>query len=315
MRKLLTVLSLVILCATLATAQGNLPPTSVYARQYNAWSIVGQQANTYTFNGGACNFSPLTNGFMPQFFAFGGYQSSTYVYFPVAILDADPTKSEIVTPTATSSTSSSCGFSASTQNSHTSFTLQSGTAGLQEAIVNQLQSSPVFDVLLDKYWYQTVAGLPGSPSAYSLIAAAKGNANVAIVDTTTTPWTYFCYNGTNYSTCASNQTVPTLATGQGAGGTPTATSVVGTGISGVVSLTTGGTTPTANATIFTLTWPSIATGGFQYDPVCTVSSIGVNVASVGTGATASSPAVLTYTSNATTALSNTTAYKWSYTCR
>jgi hypothetical protein len=43
------------------------------------------------------------------------------------------------------------------RNSHTSFTLSSGTAGLQEAITAQLQSTPAFVVVLDKYWYQLVA--------------------------------------------------------------------------------------------------------------------------------------------------------------
>ncbi len=314
-----TITATLVLClvvAVAAIAQGNLPPTSVFARSYNGWNIVGQQANTYTFNGGVCTYSPYTNGNAPPFFVFSGLQSSTTVYFPVAIVDADPTKSEIVTPTSTVQGSGSCGFAATTANAHVSFVLSSGTAGLQEAIVSQQQSAPTFDVFLDKSWYQSVAGLPGSPSAASIIAAAKGNSNVAIVDTTTTPWTFYSYNGTGYTVAASNQTVPTLALGQGAGGTPTSTSVVGTGTSGLVSLTTGGTAPTTAATIFTLTWPAIASGGFQYAPTCTITSAGTNVAPVGTTTSvAGPPAVATYTSNATTALTNTTAYKFSYSCR
>jgi hypothetical protein len=307
---------LLALCAGLASAQ-NLPPTAVYARAYNGWNIVGQQANTYTFNGGVCNYAPYNNGQTPSFFVFGGFQASTYVYFPTAIIDADPTKSEIVTPTSTTSTSASCGFSASTANAHTSFNLISGTGGLQEAIVTQQQSAPTFDVLLDKVWYAAIAALPGPPNPQAVIASAKGNANVGIVDTTTLPWTYFCYNGTNYTACASNQTVPTLTSeGQGAGGTPTGLSIVGNGVSGVVNLTTGGTAPTTAATIFLITWPTVALGGFQYAPVCTVSSVGANIAPQGTVSTsAGPPATMTYTSNATTALTNTTAYKFAYTCR
>src|SRR5579859_1317120 len=186
------------LCALPAFAQ-NLPPTWVFARDYNGWSIVGQQANTYTFNGGACNYSPYNNGQTPPFFVFSGVQNTTTIYFPVAIIDADPTQSEIVSPTATSQTSASCGFAATTTHSHTSFVLKSGTAGLQEAVATQSQSAPPIDVILDKYWYQTVAALPGTPSVASIIAALQGNANVTVVDSTTSPWTFYNWSGGAYS--------------------------------------------------------------------------------------------------------------------
>ncbi len=312
----LAVLLLAVFCP--AQTNPNLPPTWVYARAYNYPQIVGQSPNTYTFNGGVCNYSPYNNGTSAPFFVFSGYQSTTQVFFPVAIIDANASNSEIVTPTSTTQSTASCGFAASTVNSHTSFTLASGTAGLQEAIVTQFQTSPVFDVVLDQYWYGLVAGLPGSPSASSIILSVAGNSNVGIVDSTTSPWTYYCYNGTSYTVCASNQTVPTLAEGAGAGGTPTGVSIVGTGLSGIVKITTGGTAPTASATIFTLTWPAIASGGFQYAPACTISPIKTSSAThpyTGTNASvAGPPAVDTYTST-TTALSNTTAYEWSYTCR
>jgi len=317
MKRTFSFLLVVLALGLLPAFAQNLPPTAVYARDYNYGAIQSAQANTYTFNGGACLYTPTggsVNGQANSFFVFGGYQGATYVDFPVAILDAIPASSEIVTPSSTVSTSATCGFAASPLNSHTTFSLASGTAGLEEAIVSQNQSGPTFDVILDKAWYTAVAGLPGTPSAYSIINAVAGNANVAIVDTTTTPWTFFCYNGTNYTTCASNLTVPTLAVSTGAGGTPTVHTVVGTGTSGIVSVTTGGTAPGATATIFTLTWPAIASGGFQYAPVCTISGLGTT-AYAGTNATvAGPPAVDTYTSTAT-ALANTTAYKWSYTCR
>jgi len=188
---------LVALSASLANAQ-NLPPTWVFARAYNGWNIVGQQANTYTFNGGVCNFSPSNNGNTPSFFVFSGYNSSTPVYYPVLITDAKAAYNEIVTPTSTTQSSSSCGFAASTSYSHTSFVLSSGTIGLQEAIITQQQNTPVFSVILDKYWYQQVAALPGAPSAASIIAAVKGNADVGIVDITTMPWTYYSWSGSAY---------------------------------------------------------------------------------------------------------------------
>ena len=186
-------------CALTASAQGNLPPTWVFARAYNGWSIIGQQPNTYSFNGGACNYFPYNNGNTPSFFVFSGLQGATTVYYPVAIVDANPSSSEIVTPSSTLQSSASCGFNGTVQNQHTSFQLQSGTAGLQEAIVTQQQSAPVFDVILDKYWYQSVSALPGSPTSQSIIAAVTGNVNVGIVDTTSMPWTFYAWNGTKYA--------------------------------------------------------------------------------------------------------------------
>lgn len=311
--------AIAILCFGAAFAQGpsNFPPTAVYARAYAAWNLLGQQANTFTFNGNVCTFTAYNNGQSSPFFAFSGLNSSTTVYFPVAITDAVTANSEIVTPTSTSNTSASCGFAGTTAHSHTSFVLSSGTAGLQEAIIYQPQSAPPSTVILDRYWYQLVKGLPGPPTSASIINSVAGNANVQIVDTTTAPYTYYCYNGTNYTACAGNYTVPTLTSlGQGAGGTPASTSIVGTGTTGIIKLTTGGTTPTTSANIFLVTWPAIASGGFQYAPVCTVSSIGTNVAPVGTvSTTAGPPATLSYTSNATTALTNSTAYVFSYVCR
>ncbi len=181
----------------------NLPPTAVYARDYNYGAIQSAQANTYTFNGpGACQYTPTggsVNGLANNFFVFSGTQGATTVYFPTAILDATPTLSEIVTPSATTQGATSCGFAATTVNTHTSFQLQSGTAGLQEAIASAPQSAPLFDVVLDKSWYQLIAGLPGPPTAASIIAALTGNTNVDIVDSTTAPWTYYAWNGASYA--------------------------------------------------------------------------------------------------------------------
>ena len=246
---------LAIACTVTASAQ-NLPPTWVFARSYNGWNILGQQANTYTFNSGVCNYTPATNGNEPSFFVFSGYQTNISttvpVYFPVAIVDANTASSEIVTPTATYQGSSSCGFAAATTYTHTSFNLISGTAGLQEAIVSQQQSSPVFDVILDKYWYQAVAALPTyptTPNAQTIIAAVQGNANVGIVDTTTMPWTYYSWNGTKYvadppSGSLSFTSVTVVAA-------PTALSTAAT-VNGIITTSATGGTIAASAGTFRL---------------------------------------------------------------
>lgn len=304
-----------------ATAQQNLPPTDLFARSYNGWNIIGQSANTYTFNSGVCYYSPYTNGLASPFFVFNGYVNTTPYYYPVAIIDqGGGTTSEIVTPTSTTNGGGSCGMSASTVNSHTSFWLQSGTCGLAEAVgANANTATPAYpiDVKLDPYWYKCVAGLPTTPvvqNAGNIIQNLTGTVNVSIVDTTTAPWTYYTWSGTHYVVSGASTAAPTLATGAGAGGTPTSVSIVGNNTSGTVAFTTGGTAPTASATVFTLTWPAITSGGFAYAPNCTVTPLTPTVYATGTTATvAGPPAVATFTSSAV-ALANTTAYTFHYVC-
>lgn len=308
-------LTLAILAAPLAlVAQQGLPVKSVFAEQFNNWSFASQAANTYTFAGTNCQSYPLADGTIPSYFVFGNPVTPTY--FPVFIQDAAPANSEIVTPTSLSTVAGACGFSAATVNQHTSFRVSSGTAGLQDAIAVLYQSAtstlPPIPVYLDRTWYNLVSGLPAGTTAQSIIAALKGGPAVYIVDTTTTPNTNYSWNGTAYSASASNVTVPTVAASTGAGTSPTIT-VVGTGTAGKVTLTTG-TTPAASGAIFTLTWPSIAAGGFQYAPHCTITSLGTRPYTGTNAAVAGPPAVDTYTATATALTASVSGYQWSYSC-
>lgn len=254
-RKAVAAAALLVLLTIGALAQGpaNYPPTWVYARAYNGWQIIGQQANTYTFNGLVCSYAPYNNGTTPSFFDFSGFQNTTAVYNPVFIQDANLALNEIVTPTSTTNGSGSCGFAGSVANQHTSFTLSSGTAGLQEAITNQLQSTPVFDVVLDKYWYQLVSAFPVATTPQSIIAALKGSANVGIVDTTTSPWTFYSWNGVNYVADASTGGIPftSLTTIAAPVALTTVAATCLTNGGGCITVgTTGGTIPTSS--VYTL---------------------------------------------------------------
>jgi len=273
----LTIAIVVLACGITAGAQSNLPPTWVFARAYNGWNIVGQQANTFTFNGGACNYSPYNNGQSPSFFVFSGYQNTTQVFFPVAIVDANSAVSEIATPTATVQTGSSCGFSGGVLNAHTSFTLQSGTAGLQEAIVTQQQSAPVFNVILDKYWYQSVSALPGAPAPASIIAAVTGNANVGIVDTTTMPWTSYTWNGSKYVASAAFGSVSYTSLTVVPAPTALSTSATVAGI--ITTAATGGTLPASSTYRLAATYVT-ANGGET-----TISTDSASTATIQTGGT------------------------------
>lgn len=315
LQRVLGLVAVALFAASVAAPAQNLPPTWVFARAYNGWNIIGQQANTYTFNGGACNYAPYNNGNSPSFFVFSGLQGSTTVYNPVAILDANPALSEIVTPTSTVQGAATCGFAATTTNQHTSFTLVSGTAGLQEAVTNQQQSGPPSNVMLDQYWYNAVFALPGQPTPESLIKAAKGSSNVTIVDTTTSPWTYWRWSGTAYAaatTLTGGASAPTPAAGAAAGTSPTGPTNTGDGNTFTVALTTG--TATTTGTLFTETWATSA--AFLYPPTCRVYSTPSQTNQFTAFTTAvtftSSAAKLTVT--ATTAPTASTAYGFTVVC-
>lgn len=296
-RKAVAAAALLILTSLTSLAQGpaNYPPTWVYARAYNGWSLIGQQANTYTFNGAVCSYSPLNNG-QPanSFFVFAGFQGATPVYNPVFIQDANPLLNEVVTPTSASNSQTSCGFSASTVNSHTSFTLQSGTAGLQEAISSQLQNTPIFDVVLDKYWYQIVAAFPSTSTPQSIIGSVTGSANVGIVDTTTSPWTFYSWNGSKYVAASSTGGIQFTSVTQVAAPTALSTAAASSGL--ITTGTTGGTIPASSTYRLAATYVT-ALGGET-----TISTDSASTATIATGSGATNTLSVTSPAAATGAV-------------
>ena len=77
--------------------------------------------------------------------------------------------------------------------------LTSGTGGLQEAITaNQTNDGPN-TILLNAEWYKLIA--PGS--AASIIASVHGIPDLGLEDVTTTPFTFYQWNGTQYAAVAS----------------------------------------------------------------------------------------------------------------
>jgi hypothetical protein len=293
-----------------ALAQGGLPPAIVTAEQFNNWQFQSQGANQFTFSQtNQCTSFPLVAN-IGGYFVFG--TGGTYGYYPVYIQDASPSNSEIVTPTSISQASGSCGFSASTANSHTSFTVLSGTAGLQDAVGTLASRGAPGVVMIDRYFYNLVTGLPGSKTVGGLIAALKGSALVQVVDTTTAPWTYYSWNGASYY--ANGGSNPgTLALTAGSGTAPSGATIAGNGAGPLVSYTSG--TSTATGSIFTVTTPAAAAGGFNHSPTCTIASIGATVpaGTLSVATSGSGPWVVT-ASVATTALAASTLYQFSLSC-
>jgi hypothetical protein len=275
---------------SMALGQNNLPPTQVYARAYGQWNIIGQQANTYTFNGGTCNSTAFNNGLASPTFVFSGSQAGSAVYFPVYIEDANPALSEVVTPSSTINTAATCGFSASTTNQHVSFTLLDGSGGLAPAVAYQLQSPQPMQVVLEKAWYTSIYGLPTQPLPETVIKAVTGNSNVTIVDQTTSPYTFWRWSGTAYAaqSLSGGASAPTAAAGAAAGTSPTGPTNTGDGNQFSVALTTG--TATTTGVLFTETWAT--TGAFTYPPSCYVWS------PAGTTNDPSFTYAITYTSSA-----------------
>lgn len=294
----------------------SFPQKQYWASDYGVWQIPSQQANTYTFIPiSTCSVPTPSQGI---FFPFN-------TNAPVFIADRTVSNSEIVTPTAVqpstaSPSSSQCGISITPVNTHQQFNLESGTGGLQE-VLNQIPSSIPYqvEVDLDRNWYSIVASIqqvvPATTPA-GVIASVAGSAAAYVVDKTVVPNQYYSWNGTNYTPSAPNGTAPTPTAGAGAGTSPTIAIVVGsTGTSGSFTLTTG-TTPTASATIATLTWPAIASGGFQYAPHCTFTSIGTRAYTSGTTGTttAGPPATAPFVASTTALTASVSGYKFAYTC-
>ena len=307
MKKLTRFISIIglvgLLTAPAAFAQNRTPNSQpwYFANDYSQWAIRSQSPNTYLFSPNGLCVATASGG---QFFPFA-------TNAPIFINDATPANSELVTPSAVTNTGSQCGFTASPVNNHYSFSIVSGTGGLQEAI-NALKGSGTAPalILLDRNWTANVLSLPSTTPA-SVIGAAVGNATVALENITTITPTFYVWSGTAYVTGTWTNVVPTTAAGAAAGTSPTIGSAVGTALSGNVALTAG--TATTTGTLFTLTYAT--SGQFLYAPTCKVSSTGTNSFTAFTVATtypSSTHALVTVT--ATSAPTASTAYAFNYKC-
>jgi hypothetical protein len=115
---------------------------------------------------------------------------------PIAIVDANPTLSETVMPTATVDSDVTCAVSIAPVNNHqVPFYLTSATGGLQEALNQNLTAPQTNTILLDSAFYQLVGG---AANAAAVIAAAQGSSKLGLVDVTQVPTVWYQWNGTQY---------------------------------------------------------------------------------------------------------------------
>jgi len=246
----------------------------------------------------------------------------------VLVQDVNQANSEVLTPGSfLTPTSTTCGPTLAAVNSHNlGTTMQSGTAGLQEA-VNAVGGSTkpyLTSIILSGEWYKLLANISGQNATLAalnspaqVIAAATCSSNTQLVDVTANPWAFWSCNASNKFSLLTLGQKATVAAGAGAGTSPTiALSAGSTASSGTVTLTTG-TTPTASAAVFTVTMTAPNSGGFGYAPVCTVKSIGSQAytgtvsTTAGSGSTA---ATLVYTATGTALTASQAGFVWSYSC-
>jgi hypothetical protein len=165
----------------------------IVASQFGAYQVptVGNgfsfPPDTCEVNGGNRNFPAFTPG------------------VPIKIVDTNPAYTEVVTPVAVIVNSGVCAVSLTTSYTHTSFYLTSGTGGLQEALNNGNQrAGEPNTVILNADWYAFVA--PSNPA--TVIASVHGSSTLSLIDVTTSPYTAYNWNGSQYVSGGTGAAIP-----------------------------------------------------------------------------------------------------------
>ncbi len=158
----------------------------IIAAQYGEFRVTGSTIGGFSFPPATCQVS----GGGQNFAAFS-------VGTPVKIVDSNPNFTEVASPSSVYI--SACSINMTTVYNHVPpFYLTSGTGGLQEAIrANQTTNGPN-TILLNTEWYKLIA--PGN--AASIIASVQGIADLGLQDITTTPNTFYQWNGSQYTVVA-----------------------------------------------------------------------------------------------------------------
>jgi hypothetical protein len=160
----------------------------IIAAQYGQWQLPGTATNSFVFLPNQCQVSGGgVNIAVPQ-------QGNL-----VRIVDpGNPALDETVV--AGRVNINECSVQLTPANVHVPpFYLTSGTAGLQEAINANPAANQQNSVILNQQWY----ALGGSAE---IIAGVHGSTLISLVDITTTPYTWYVWNGTKYSAVAASGT-------------------------------------------------------------------------------------------------------------
>ncbi len=183
MKKILMVVLVLVACFSRAQAQN---AGQIIAAQYGEFRVTGSTIGGFSFPPATCQVSGGGQNF-------AAFSAGT----PIKIVDSNPNLTEVATPSSVYI--GACSVNMTTVYSHVPpFYLTSGTGGLQEAInANQTTSGPN-TILLNGEWYQLIA--PGN--AASVIASVRGIPDLGLEDITTTPYTFYQWNGSQYTVIA-----------------------------------------------------------------------------------------------------------------
>jgi hypothetical protein len=195
--RLLSKLILALMAWPLLASAQNPDSGFRYASDYGQWNIPQGDgpANGSISWSTASLCSPISNGNLLH---------PIQVGHSIRIVDADPTKSETVVITAARTTGPSCTLNADMQYAHTSYSVTSGTAGLQEAIDAGVIAGRAV-VAITPGW-QALGGTT------AMIPAALGSAAVSILDARISLLSSYLWNGTAYALAGGNGNVPSTGT-------------------------------------------------------------------------------------------------------
>src|ERR1700684_2320890 len=199
MKKILLVVLALVTCFPRAQAQS---AGQIIAAQYGEFKVTGSTIGGFSFPPETCQVSGGGQ-------IFAAFSAGT----PIKIVDGNPNLTEVATPSSVYI--SVCSLNMATVYNHVPpFYLTSGTGGLQEAInANQTTNGPN-TILLNAEWYQLIA--PGN--AASIIASVKGIPDLGLEDITTAPYTFYQWNGSQYTVVAAASS-GTYNQGSGGAGT------------------------------------------------------------------------------------------------
>src|SRR6202167_2656491 len=185
MKKILLVVLALVACFPRAQAQS---AGQIIAAQYGEFKVTGSTIGGFSFPPATCQVSGGGQNF-------AAFSAGT----PIKIVDGNPNLTEVAIPSSVYI--SVCSVNMATVYNHVPrLCLTSGTAGLQEAMsANQTTNGPN-TILLNAEWYKLIA--PGN--AASIIASVQGIADLGLEDITTTPYTFYQWNGSQYTVVASS---------------------------------------------------------------------------------------------------------------
>ena len=183
MKKLLLLLLATLPCFTAVWGQNG---GQILASEYGEFKVSGSSSGGFSFPPATCQVSGGGKNF-------AAFSAGT----PIKIVDSNPNLTEVATPSSVYI--AACSLNMATVYTHVPpFYLTSGTGGLQEAInANQTNDGPN-TIVLTAEWYKLIS--PGN--AAGIIAAVHGIPDLGLEDVTTTPSTFYQWNGAQYTVVA-----------------------------------------------------------------------------------------------------------------